>query len=251
MDAAFARTLEFKALRYGAVRRLVLTLAALTTATTAAYAQASGPSPKAQTPAAPAARRHRPIVFEQNVGQFPADTLYAAHGPEASLSIGAHGDVTFNGQTIRLVHARKVTARGEQATAIRYLGPKPQEAPAFGKVVFPGVLRGIDWVWGSDENAIAFEFVVHPGASPKAIALQFDRASRLRIENGDLVVTAQGRRTVHRRPRAYQEIGGERRNVAAAWRISGRHAKFALGRYDRRVTLVIDPQFASRQATGH
>jgi len=234
------------------VRRFVLASAALLTAATAAYAQTSVlTSPRRQSPAGPAARRHRPIVFEQNVGQFPADTLYAAHGPEASLSIGRRGDVTFNGEAIHLVHARKVTPRGEQPAAIRYLGPKPQEAPAFGKVVFPDVLRGIDWVWRSDENAIGFEFVVHPGANPNAIALQFDRASRLRIEHGDLVVTVQGRRTVHRRPRAYQEIDGGRQSVTAEWRISGRHAKFALGRYNRRATLVIDPIFASRPAIGH
>jgi hypothetical protein len=224
--------------------RDLLTLVALVIPAATAQAQTPAPTTGATPPAA-AVRHRRPVVFEKNVGQLPKDTLFAAHAGEESLAIGRHGDVRLNGATMRLAHARRVTIRGEQAESIRYLGRRPREVPAFTRIVLPGVLPGIDWVWRSNEDAIEFEFVVHPGANANAIALQFDRASRLKIENGDLIVSAHGRQTVHHRPRAYQEIGGTRQTVSAGWRISGRHARFALGVYDRRATLVIDPAAAA------
>ena len=196
---------------------------------------------RAQAPAPPAVRHRRPIVFEQNVGQFPPTTLFAAHTPEASLSIGHEGDVTVNGLPVRLSHARRVTARGEQPATVRYLGANPREVPSYARIVLPEVLHDIDWVWRSSDESIAFEFVIHPGGNPRAIALQFDHASRLRVENGNLVVTARGKRTVHPRPHAYQEIAGARQTISAAWRVSGRRAKFAVGAYDRHTTLVIEP----------
>jgi hypothetical protein len=232
------------------MRRLILTLVAVLTPAAAAYAQTPAPTTGATPPAATVHHR-RPIVFEKNVGQLPKDTLFAAHAGDESLSIGRHGDVRLNGGTMGLAHARHVDVRGEQAESIRYLGRKRREVPAFTRIVLPGVLPGIDWVWRSNDDAIEFEFVVHPGANANAIALQFDRGSRLKIENGNLIVSAHGRQTVHHRPRAYQEIAGTRQTVSAAWRISGGHARFALGAYDRHAPLVIDPAIGARPPAAH
>jgi len=44
------------------------------------------------------------------------------------------------------------------------------------------------------------------------------------------------------RPRAYQVVSGRRRDVAADFTLAGRMARFRLGRYDRSLPLVIDPE---------
>src|SRR5947208_3521093 len=100
------------------------------------------------------------------------------------------------------------------------------DVPTYGKVKYEGVYPGIDLVYYGNHRQLEYDFVVAPGADPKAIALavgeslygppetpEHDAAVRehhkgapLRIDaNGDLVVQAEGGEVRFHKPVMYQE----------------------------------------------
>ena len=60
-------------------------------------------------------------------------------------------------------------------------------------------------------------------------------------DRGDLLVQAGGQVLLQHKPVVYQEVAGERRQVAANFVVQGQEVGFALGGYDPSEPLVIDP----------
>jgi hypothetical protein len=203
-----------------------------------------------------------PIAFEQNSGQFEPRLAYLARAGRGTVGIGHDGTVTVSGYEhgladrqgiapFHLVRARSVQPAGvdRRPGRVRYLrgndaGRWLQDVPRYRQVHLGEVYPGIDWEWNANDQSIEYDFIVQPGAEPRQIALEFGPSARLRVVGGDLNVTGPGGVTVHRRPVAYQERDGRRREVGATWKIRGSQARIALGRYDRQLPLVIDPEIA-------
>ncbi|MFL6256857.1 MAG: SBBP repeat-containing protein, partial [Pyrinomonadaceae bacterium] len=117
------------------------------------------------------------------------------------------------------------------------------DVPAFDRVRYESVYKGIDAVYYGRQGRLEYDFVVAPGADPARIRLRFDGARATRVdEDGDLVIEAEGGDVRQQRPVAYQEVEGVRREVAARYVVDARgRVRFELGEYDRGRTLVIDP----------
>ncbi|MFN0166508.1 MAG: SBBP repeat-containing protein, partial [Bryobacteraceae bacterium] len=113
----------------------------------------------------------------------------------------------------------------------------------YGRVRMREVYPGIDAVFYGRDDSLEYDLVVSPGAEPRAIRLRFERARALRIDsNGDLLIQNREGELRHRRPLAYQEIGGVRKAVEARYKLlPADGVEVALGPYDRRRQLVIDP----------
>lgn len=131
-----------------------------------------------------------------------------------------------------------------------YIGQKRLEnLPNFRRVKYAGLYSGIDAVfYGNETDQLEYDFVVAPNAVPDQIRLNFDGAESLAVdENGALLIKTENTELVQPKPFAYQEIGGERREVSCQWSVAGgqsennRQIAFALGEYDRTQPLVIDP----------
>ncbi|MET0917177.1 MAG: SBBP repeat-containing protein, partial [Burkholderiales bacterium] len=104
----------------------------------------------------------------------------------------------------------------------------------------------IDLVFHGTPGALEYDFVVAPRADPRRISVRFVGADALRIDaQGGLALrTAQGE-VAFRRPVAYQDVDGTRREVGVRYvRRGGNEVGFAVGRYDRARPLVIDPVLA-------
>ena len=119
------------------------------------------------------------------------------------------------------------------------------DVPHYAQVKATGVYPGIDLVFRGDQTALAYDFVVGPGADPKQIQLQFEGAARLQVDTstGDLVVaTAGGTELRHAQPKIYQEVSGKKVSVKGGFQIlKGDTAGFTLEEYDPKQPLVIDP----------
>lgn len=98
--------------------------------------------------------------------------------------------------------------------------------------------------WDTDARPSAYQFVVRPGDDPASLRLEFpgsrmvevDRAGELIVQNGDTATHAG-------RPRAYQHIGGSRRDVEVRFVLDAKgDVRFVVGAYDRRQALVITAQ---------
>lgn len=111
------------------------------------------------------------------------------------------------------------------------------------KLRYRELYPGIDLLFYEDHGLLEYDFVVSPGADPHAIRLHFDGADRIRVlRNGDLALRTSLGEVVHRKPRTYQVFEGKKIPVQGEWKIDKRgEAKFEIGAYDRRHTLIIDP----------
>ncbi|HSS62792.1 MAG TPA: SBBP repeat-containing protein, partial [Gammaproteobacteria bacterium] len=114
--------------------------------------------------------------------------------------------------------------------------------PHFTDVRYRNVYPGVDVVWrGSD--ALEYDVVLKPGADPGVIRLAIKGHSSIRIDrDGGLNLELQGHRVVHRAPLVFQEVGGERKEIPARYRLLDDNlVGFELGAYDRELALTIDP----------
>src|SRR5437773_10777883 len=114
--------------------------------------------------------------------------------------------------------------------------------PHFGAVREAGVYPGVDLVYRTGPAGVEYDFVVAPGAEPRAIRLRFSGADGVRLdEHGDVRLRTQAGELRHARPVAFQGEGPARREVRVAYVERDQELRLDLGRYDHRRPLVIDP----------
>jgi hypothetical protein len=96
-----------------------------------------------------------------------------------------------------------------------FIGNDPKKwrtnVPNYAKVKYTSVYPGVDLVYYGNQRQLEYDFVVQPGADPKAIKLGFagdvtgEHATPLRIDgNGDLVVGTDGGEVIFHKPVVYQ-----------------------------------------------
>lgn len=99
---------------------------------------------------------------------------------------------------------------------------------------------GIDVLYHFNGKALEFDFAVAPGADPGRIQLAFDAPGNVRVNSEGDLIFPNG--IAQRRPVAYQEVNGRRKEVAANYVLNGQQeVRFQLGAYDRSQPLIIDP----------
>ncbi|MFM2136687.1 MAG: hypothetical protein RL021_2087 [Bacteroidota bacterium] len=121
----------------------------------------------------------------------------------------------------------------------------------FTSVTYRELYPGIDLTFYSSLNDIKYDFIVHPGASPARIRLDYRGADRLVIENGELHIhTSVGTMTLQR-PYAFQRINDREIPVPCDFVLRKGILTFAFPKgYDPGHTLVIDPTLVFSSYTG-
>jgi hypothetical protein len=237
---------------------------------------APSPSPGGLEPRLAASYSRLPLRFERNDGQVDARVKFLARGPGHSLFVtpaemvlslrkgdgqrrkpgplpGEVGRAATGASVlrVRLLGARRdAEAEGLEELPGRtnyFKGNDPRrwrtDIPGYARVRSRGVYPGIDVVYYVNQKQVEYDFVVAPGADPRRIRLGFEGARDLRLDaEGNLVVALDGGEVVHHRPRVHQEVASARRAVEGRFVLRGRkEAGFALGPYDTRQAVVIDP----------
>ena len=202
-----------------------------------------------------------PLSFEENRGQTDARVKFLSHGSDYSILL-APSEVLLNLQSAGKARHRSsirigfpgaksspVMAGGERQSAISsyFIGNDPAKwvkgAPNFARVHYRGLYPGVDLAFYGNQGQLEYDFVIAPGADPRAIRLAFDGVDSMRIDGaGDLVVsTAAGEMRQHK-PIVYQESGGPRHTIDGRYVLqSHNRVAFEVGRYDAREPLIIDP----------
>lgn len=208
-----------------------------------------------------------PLRFERNDGQVNSQVDFLARGQGYTLFL------TSNEAVLKLKKPDVATAhapKGREAVLRMKLAganPRPQISgleelpgksnyfignspdkwrtgiPAFAKVRYGGVYRGVDLVYYGSQGQLENDFVVSPGCEAERIRMDIDGARKLGVDaDGDLVVNAREGEVRFKRPLAYQEVEGRRQVVEARYELAGKQeVKFKLGKYDHGTALVIDP----------
>ncbi len=111
------------------------------------------------------------------------------------------------------------------------------------KVEYRDVYPGVDLVYYGNQRQLEHDFVVAPGADPKAIRLAFQGARKISVNSaGDLVLDTKEGEFQLKHLRVYQKVNGAEKKIAARYVLKGkRRVAFEVAEYDRHQPLVIDP----------
>jgi uncharacterized protein (TIGR03437 family) len=193
-----------------------------------------------------------PAYFRRNSGFRPSDVKYIASGDAYSLELTDNAIVMSSLESAPLrmeLPSAKLDGLDQLPGASSYSpGSDPEawrlDVPRFARVrylsPFPGINLDVYWSGGEVE----YDWIVEPGADPSLIRFSFSGAELIRLDNnGDLVIETSTGNARHRKPSIYQEVDGARLEVAGGFRLDGSGTvSFRMADYDRRRTLVIDPQ---------
>ncbi len=204
-----------------------------------------------------------PLAFEANQGQFDEQIKFLARGQgyalllaETETILRLRKDEKSAVLKMRLEGANRQPMIGAQdelpGKSNYFVGDEKDwrtDVPTFGRVKYEKVYPGVDQVFYGNGRQLEYDFIVAPEADAGQIALRFEGANDLKIsDKGELVLIVGGDELRQQKPFAYQEIDGERREVAANYQIrnpqsaiQNRKVVFELGEYDRSRPLVIDP----------
>jgi hypothetical protein len=132
-----------------------------------------------------------------------------------------------------------------------FIGNKPENwhtnIPTYRTVSEHDIYPGIDLVYYGTQRQLEYDFVIAPGVSPNQIQIAFSGAKNLHADaKGDLLLSTAGKDDVRlHKPVAYQQIGNEKQLVAANYVLNGKDGvSFAIGNYDQRRPLIVDPILA-------
>src|SRR5258708_38561208 len=235
---------------------------------------AHGPN-KLQTVAAPEAAELRDLEsygrlslsFELNRGQTDPRVKFLSRGNGYTLFLNANEAVlnlkkrATGGDPNALLHMKLAGANPETVvTGVQelpgksnyFIGNDPTKwrtnVATYGKVKYENVYAGIDLVYYGNQRQLEFDFLVAPGATPKAIRRDLEGAERVEIDaQGDLVLGTRGDREQIRlhKPLIYQETDGARQEIAGGFVLENKHqVSFDIAAYDAAKPLVIDPVLA-------
>ncbi len=211
-----------------------------------------------------------PLSFEVNNGQSDSRVKFLARGQGYGLFLTSTGVVLSlnkistarNDQNAESASsqsavlsmslkgarpAQRIAGVDELPGKVNYfVGNDPRKwrtgVQTYAKVRYEGVYPGIDLVYYGNQRQLEYDFIVSPRANPDRIKLSFAGASSARVdEHGDLLLTTSGGEVVQRKAIVYQEVAGERREIAAAYRVEEKTVSFDLGSYDKSLPLIIDP----------
>jgi hypothetical protein len=217
--------------------------------------------PKSIVPAvARAASFQLPLRFEQASQSRSNRTPFVARGAGYTVSVSGAG------ATLLLKGGSATTARPltmSLAGGRRHASAQPRRAlpgvsnyligndsaqwvrgvRGYAEIEYREVYPGVDVVYYGTQQELEYDFVVAPGSSPDVIALAYDGATGLRLDDhGELVIATVDGDVVQHRPEIYQNDQGARRAIRGGYVIRRDGTiGFRVGKYNRRLPLVIDP----------
>jgi len=136
-----------------------------------------------------------------------------------------------------------------------FLGNDPKKwhtnVPTYAKVKYENIYPGVDLVYYGNQQDLESDFVIAPGADPRVIRLKFHGTRSIKTNHeGDLLVRLQNGEAILRKPVAYQWTSNNKlpandsgkHFVTARYVLENRReVSFAVGAYDAREPLIIDP----------
>lgn len=195
----------------------------------------------------PSGLLNRTLAFEPNRGQAAPGIQFLARGNSRDYLLSASG-VTVSGASLRFQGANaEPRALPLEPLAERhnyFHGPVSQtDISTYRRVRYSSLYPGIDCLFYGDQEGLEFDFEVAAGADPDKIRLGWSGAQSVRLDaNGELVIKTVSGELRQRKPTVYQERDERRTRIAAAYRMDANgEIRFSLGRYDRTLSLVIDP----------
>ena len=191
-----------------------------------------------------ASHRPLPLIFEPG-----AAGGFVGRNAGGSVSMTA-GRIEVGLVRMRLAGARP-GARPEgldllPGKSFYYIGNDPRKwrtgVPQYGRVAYRDIYPGVDLVFYGNGDQLEYDVILGPHADLSRVRLRFDGAQRLALEpDGDLRIESSQGVLRQKKPLVYQEVAGQRRELAGQYLVEGHQVRFAVTGHDRGKGLVIDP----------
>jgi len=108
--------------------------------------------------------------------------------------------------------------------------------------ILKDLYNNIDFKCLEEELTVKYEFHVKPNTSTEVIQLEYINQQHIKIDKkGNLIVRTLLGDIIEQKPYAYQIRNGKIIEVPCDFKLSKNVVSFALGEYDKRLTLIIDP----------
>jgi hypothetical protein len=207
-----------------------------------------------------------PLSFIPNEGQMKEEAVryYAQGGGYGFFFTKGGATLSFSEGKGRGGHAlaldflgadpdATLTARKRLSGEVNYLvGKDPaewrQNLSTHGELLYGGLWPGIDMAVRGEGGKLKYEFHVQPGSSVEDVRLAYRGAEGLSVgSGGELLVRTSLGVLKDAAPVSYQRIGGKRVPVESRYKLlkgEGGGYGFAVGSYDPRYPLIIDPGLA-------
>ncbi len=131
-----------------------------------------------------------------------------------------------------------IKARGKSKDYVQYYNRNALDVHSFRKLTYESVYPGIDWVIYTTDEGLKYDFVVHPGADPTQIKLQFHHHEAIKINaDGSFTLSCKMGSITEQAPVSFQGT----KEIATTFALNDDIISFRLNDYDKNSTLVIDP----------
>jgi hypothetical protein len=206
-----------------------------------------------------------PLRFEENRGQVSGNAAFVARGhgytaymTPSGITLSMHSavpGVPWRGGVVRRATIRLTFAGANHRPTMvgmhrlpgisnYFIGMNARGwrtgVPAFGEVSYHDLYPGVDAVFYDGGHGLEYDLRVAPGVDPASIRLNISGGSTSANGSGLHVRTAAGNLRIDA-PRLYQNVGSRRLRVPGRFVPRGSGISFAIGAYDHKRTLVIDP----------
>ncbi|HEY7334274.1 MAG TPA: SBBP repeat-containing protein [Bryobacteraceae bacterium] len=186
-----------------------------------------------------------PLHFEENRGQWSPRVRFEAVTPRYTLELSDTAiAMNFRGGSLRLSLPSATPEGAEElpGKSNYYFGTDRSRwrtgISNFARVRYGNVFRGVDLAVYGHAGEIEYDWIVTPGADPRAIRFSFTGAAGMRIDSGgDLVIDTDAGEIRHTRPRILQAD----RPIPGNFVLRGSEVQFEIEDYDRSKPLIIDP----------
>ncbi len=202
------------------------------------------------------------IPFTENKGQIDENVRFYVDTFAGTVFITDKGEIVYSltktgeesqetkaiviRESLRSPKESEVQGINKAETRVNYfLGDKDRwktDIPTWQEVSMGEVYEGIELKIKAYGNTVEKLFTVHPQGSVSDIKLKIEGSKGLKVsKDGELEIETELGTVKFTKPVAYQEINGNRVEVAVAYTISQSEYGFWVGDYDRSKTLIIDP----------
>jgi gliding motility-associated-like protein len=109
-------------------------------------------------------------------------------------------------------------------------------------ILYKDMYKGIDIHYYTDVGTLKYDIVVHPGADPNQVILQYDGQTKLSVRKNRIYVQTTAGTVQELEPHSYQVDASGRSEVSCKYSLlPGNRIRFSVSSYSPAATLVIDP----------
>jgi gliding motility-associated-like protein len=124
------------------------------------------------------------------------------------------------------------------------------ECKVYNAVTYKNVYPNIDVRYYTTQDKLKYDFIVHPGGNPAAIAMRYDGVTSLSVKKKELIIGTSVGEVKELNPYTYQTNVSKKLDVVTRYVVRDNVVTFDVGNYDPNATLVIDPQIIFCSFTG-